>query len=179
MSKPVSEYLTATRQFFGDGEYWLHLPLRQAVEFERPERGRTISSIYGQLLDGFVEMEGGKIKLLGTSAVSASVINEVVRLGLIGGDSGPEDADGDTGVGPKRAESLVKLYGYPSRPIEEVGAVAFRLLHAAIYGDPTQREALPEQAAESDAANQAISKQAGELFRPKRRAKAERPVSAE
>lgn len=167
--KPASEYLTATRQFFGNGEYWLHLPLRQAMEFER--NGRAISSIYGQLLDGFVEVEG-KVRLLGSMTVTADDINEIVRLGLIGGDSGPEDSDGDTGCGPKRADSLVKLYGFPSRPIEEVGAVAFRLLHAAIYGDPAQRAALAEKAAEADAASARLSEQAGELLSPSRRAKA-------
>lgn len=169
--KPASEYLTATRQFFGDGEYWLFLPMRQAIEFERA--GRSISAMYGHLLDGFVEVEG-KVRLLGSTAVSAHDINEIVRLGLIGGDCGPADSEGDTGCGPKRADTLVKLYGFPSRPIEEVGAIAFRLLHAAIYGDPAQREALPDESAASDAASDRLSKQAGALLNPtaRKRAKA-------
>lgn len=176
MKKPASEYLTATRQFFGDGEYWLHLPLVQAVEFEK-RYDRSLIRIYGELADSLYE-DDGKLRLAGVGDVRVPILNEILRMGLIGGNGGPDTGDGPQ-VGPQRADTLIRSYAYPERPVEEVAALVFRLIHAMILGDPAQREALPDLAAASDAASDRISKQAGEALGPTMRALAEQPASAE
>lgn len=171
MKKHASEYLTATRQFFGDGEYWLLLRLVQAVELETT-RGISIIATYGALLGDLFEDEHGKLKMLGNSAVRPSTLNEILRLALIGGNSGPDNGEG-VEVGPQRAERLIKLYAYPERPIEEVAAVVFRVLHAAVVGDPAQREALPDEAAASDTASKRLDEQAGAALGATMRKRAE------
>ncbi len=171
MKKPASEYLTATRQFFGDGEYWLMLPLVQMVEFEK-RYDRSLARIYGELSSSLFEDADGKLKLLGDGDIRAPILNEILRLGLIGGNSGPDHGDG-TEVGPQRADTLIKSYAYPERPVEEVAALVFRALHAAIVGDPAQREAMSEKAAQSDERRDKLGKQVGELFGPGARAREE------
>lgn len=61
----VSEYLTATKQFVGDGEYWLFLPMAGAIELEKrlgidDREGRrqpkSLCMIYGQLAGSFSSM---------------------------------------------------------------------------------------------------------------------------
>lgn len=168
--KPASEHLTATRQFFGDGEYWFFLPLNKATELEkllgRDDREgrrvpRSLASIHGALLNCLFE-ENGRLRLLDGGEIFAAELNHIVRFGLLGGDCGPDFGEG-TAVGPQRADSLIKMYGYPSRPVEEVAAVAFRLLHAMMLGDPKQRERLPDVAAESDRKKAALNEAVGPL----------------
>jgi hypothetical protein len=168
--KPASEYITATRQFFGDGEYWLMLRMVQAIELEK-QRGIVMSRTYGQLLADLYEDEG-KLKLFGHADIPPATLNQILRLALIGGNSGPDHGEG-TEVGPQRAEQLIALYAYPERPIEEVAAVVFRVLHAAMVGDPAQREALPDQAAESDERSAKLNEQVGERLGPTMRKRAE------
>jgi hypothetical protein len=177
--KPASEYLTATRQFVGDGEYWLFLPLKSAIELENrlghvDREGRrqpkSLARIHGQLMGSFYEQDG-KLKLLDGGEIFPDELNEILRFGLIGGNLGPDLGEG-TDVGPQRANGLVALAGYPARPIEEVAALAFRLLHAVMMGDPAQREAMPDKAAASDAESERLSKQAGELLGPTMRKRA-------
>ena len=167
----VSEYLTATRQFVGDGEYWLFLPMAGAIELEKrlgidDREGRrqpkSLCLIYGQLAGSFFEHEG-KLKLLDGGHIHPGELNEILRAGLIGGNCGPDLGEG-TAVGPQRAASLVALAGYPARPIEEVAAIVFRLLYAMMMGDPVQREAMPDKAAESDASSERLSRQLGEAL---------------
>lgn len=170
MKKHASEFLTATKQFVGDGEYWLMLRLVQAADLEI-SRGISISRTYGQLLGDLYE-EGGKLKLFGHADIQPGALNAILRLALVGGNCGPDHGDG-TEVGPKRADQLVSTYGYPERPVEEVAAIVFRVLHAAMVGDPAQREALPEEAAASDAAIARQNKAIGEALGPTMRARAE------
>lgn len=170
MKKYASEYLTATKQFVGDGDYWLMLRMVQAIDLET-SRGISISRTYGQLLGDLYE-EDGKLKLLGHGDVRPAVMNAILRMALLGGNCGPDHGEG-TEVGPKRADQLVSLYGFPERPVEEVAAIVFRVLHAAMVGDPAQREALPEEAAASDAAIERQSKAIGEAMGPTMRARAE------
>lgn len=181
MTKHASEYLTATKQFFGDGEYWLFLPVKSFADLEQrfgyvdrdgKRVPKSLMPIYGALLESFHEEAPGSLKLVWAGNIIANEINEIVRVGLIGGNCGPEE-DGSTDVGPQRALRLVEMYGVPERPLEEVAAIAFRLLHAAIYGDPAQREAMPDKAAESDRRSETLAKQAGEKIGPPMRARAE------
>jgi len=183
--KPASEYLTATRQFFGDGEYWLFLPMVQMIELEQrfgsrlPDGRlvkRSLCPIYGALLDDLYE-DAGKLKMAGTSNVHPGELNEILRHALIGGNCGPDIGEG-TEVGPQRADRLMSLYGFPERPIEEIAALVFRVLHAVMYGDPAQREALPDVAAESDARSAKLNKQVGEMFGPAMREREEMAAEA-
>ena len=102
-------------------------------------------------------------KLLDGGHIHPGELNEILRAGLIGGNCGPDLGEG-TAVGPQRAASLVALAGYPARPIEEVAAIVFRLLYAMMMGDPVQREAMPDKAAESDASSERLSRQLGEAL---------------
>lgn len=176
----VSEYLTATKQFVYDGEYWLFLPLKAAIELEKQlgyvdGQGRRIPKslmwIYGRLMGSLYE-DNGKLKLLDGGEIYPAELNEIVRAGLISGNCGPDHGEG-TDVGPRRADSLVALAGYPARPIEEVAGIAFRLLHAMVMGDPAQREALPDKAAESDAKSERLGKSIAEQLGPTMRKPAE------
>lgn len=74
----------------------------------------------------------------------ATQINDTVRLGLIGGNSGPEEG-GSTDVGPQRAKLLVDTYGFPARPLNEVAALAWKILHAAIVGIDVKKKASKPQ----------------------------------
>lgn len=129
---------TATDIQFGDGDYRAWLPLPQAVELERKcglidregkNHPKSLFTIYEEIGAGFGADTDGNLIFLGGASVSVRDCNEVIRLGLIGGNSGP---DGE--VGPRRAAELVDLYGYPARPLSEVAAHAWKILHAAIVG---------------------------------------------
>lgn len=140
MKKHASEYLTATKQFVGDGEYWLMLRLGQAADLEN-SRGISISRTYGQLLGDLYE-EDGKLKLFGHAAIQPAALNAILRLALTGGNCGPDHGDG-TEVGPKRADQLVSTYGFPERPIDAAIARQNKAIGEAL--GPTMR-ARAEQA---------------------------------
>lgn len=169
--KPASEYLTATKQFFGDGEYWMMLRMVQMSAIEK-RFDYPISRVYGQLLDGLYEDTGGNLKFYGGADIRPGILNEIMRQALLGGNSGPDMGEGEE-VGPQRADILVDAYGYPERPIEEVAQKVFRVLHAAIVGDPAQREAMPEIAKATDERRDRLNRQVGEMFGPAARAREE------
>lgn len=144
---------TATDITFGDGVYRAWLPLPQAVELERKcgiadrdgrVQPKSLFTIYEQIGDGFVADVEGNIVFLGGASVPARDCNEVIRLALIGGNSGPEE-NGSEEVGPQRALRLVELYGYPARPLSEVAATAWKILHAAIVGISLKKKAEPTE----------------------------------
>lgn len=139
---------TATTITFGDGKYRAWLPLPQAIELERKcgvsdRDGKThpksLFTIYEQIGEGFGRDEAGELVFMGGATVPAKDINETIRLGLIGGNNGPDDGTGAE-VGPIRALRLVELYGYPARPLSEVAAIAWKILHAAIVGIDLQKK---------------------------------------
>lgn len=136
---------TATDIHFGDGTYRAWLPLPQAVELERKcgvqDRDgkiypKSLFTLYEEIGTGFGRDSDGELVFLGGALAPARDCNEVIRLGLIGGNSGP---DGE--VGPRRAAELVELYGYPARPLAEVAASAWKILHAAISGISLKKKA--------------------------------------
>lgn len=140
---------TATEIAFGDGTYRVWLPLPQAIELERKcgltdREGRTwpksLFTIYEELGTGFVRDDAGELAFIGGGAALARDANEVIRLGLIGGNNGPDEGQG-TEVGPIRAGRLVDLYGFPARPLSEVTAIAWKILHAAIVGIRVEKKA--------------------------------------
>lgn len=142
---------TATEIFFGDGKYRTWLPLPQVTELERKcgltdREGRlhpkSIFQLYDQIGDGFVQDGSGNVVFIGGASVSARECNEVIRCALIGGNNGPVD-EGSAEVGPQRAARLVELYGYPERPLAEVAALAWKVLHAAIVGIDVKKKEEP------------------------------------
>lgn len=144
---------TATDITFGDGVYRAWLPLPQAVELERKcgtldRDGKThpksLFTIYEQIGGGFGADEAGGLVFVGGASASARDCNEVIRLGLIGGNEGPDEGSG-TEVGPIRASRLVELYGYPARPLSEVAATAWKILHAAIVGIDLKKNSDPAE----------------------------------
>ena len=139
---------TATTITFGDGDYRAWLALPQAIELERKcgvadRDGKThpksLFTIYEQIGEGFGRDEAGELVFMGGPTVPVRDINETIRLGLIGGNNGPDDGSG-ADVGPIRALRLVELYGYPARPLSEVAAIAWKILHAAIVGIDLQKK---------------------------------------
>lgn len=144
---------TATDILFGDGTYHAWLPLPQAMELERKcgltdREGRlhpkSLFTIYEQIGEGFGKDEAGALVFLGGAAVPVKDVNEVIRLGLIGGNNGPDLGSG-TDVGPIRAMQLVENYGYPARPLQEVAATAWKILHAAISGIDVKKNSDPAE----------------------------------
>lgn len=133
---------TATEITFGDGTYRAWLPLPQAIELERKcgltdREGRTwpksLFTLYEELGAGLGRSDDGEIIFIGGGAALARDANETIRLGLIGGNNGPDEGQGPE-VGPIRAARLVELYGFPARPLSEVTATAWKILHATIVG---------------------------------------------
>lgn len=145
---------TATEFEFGDGEYRFWLPLPQAIELERKcgikdDAGKlhpkSLYAIFEQLGEGLGrDPASGTLHWLGGGAALVSDANEVLRLGLIGGNQGPVE-NGSAEVGPLRAKRLVELYGYPARPMNEVVANAWRVLHAAIVGVAVKKKDEPSE----------------------------------
>lgn len=128
---------TAAELTFADGVYRFWLPLPQVIELERRcgQRGddgklhpKSVVTIFDGLNDS-LGLQDDNLVWIGGGAIHPSEVNEVLRLALIGGNSGP---DGE--VGPVRAGELVALYGYPARPLIEVAGLAWRVLRAAILG---------------------------------------------
>lgn len=127
---------------FGDGAYTFWLPLPQVIELQRrcgllDNEGKlhpkSILTIFDQISDGMGADGEGSVLWIGGGAALPNECNEVLRLGLIGGNAGMVDGQ-EIAVGPHRAKELVDLYGYPARPLSEVMAYAYRVLHAAIVG---------------------------------------------
>ncbi|HVH49964.1 MAG TPA: hypothetical protein VM760_08840 [Sphingomicrobium sp.] len=141
---------TAVTFAFADGEYRFWLPMPQVIELQRKcgmldNDGRlhpkSILTIFDQISEGMGQDGSGNVLWLGGGSVLANEVNEVLRLGLIGGNNALIDGQEVT-VGPNRAKELVEQYGFPARPLSEVMAHAWRVLHAAIVGiDVKKKEA--------------------------------------
>jgi len=140
---------TATEILFGGETYTAWLPMPQAIELERKcgmqdregkAHPKSLFTIYEEIGAGFGKDADGKLVFIGGASVPARDCNEVIRLGLIGGNNGP---DGE--VGPVRAGQLVELYGYPERPLSEVAATAWKILHAAIVGIDLKKNSDPAE----------------------------------
>lgn len=146
---------TKTTIRFGDGEYVAWLPLPQAIELERKcgvtdrdgrLHAKSLFQLYEELSAGLGIDEDGNAVYLGGSTIPASHMNEIIRCGLIGGNSGPDDGAGNVNVGPIRALDLVANYGYPARPLAEVASTAWKILHAAVIGIQVKKKDEPSAA---------------------------------
>lgn len=118
---------------FGDGEYRFWLPLPQVFELERVCGDVSLLAIEERLRGGIGQDATGEFVYAGGGSAMVREIRETIRLGLIGGNSGMVDS-AEVEVGPLRAKELLDLYIYPARPMVESALVAWRILHAAIFG---------------------------------------------
>jgi Phage tail tube protein, GTA-gp10 len=143
---------TAVSLKFGDGEYRFWLPWPQVIELERKCGsksvdgaliGKSIFTIYDELSAGLGYGEDEVIPVfMGSGKANALDIKEVIRLGLIGGNSGIVDGL-PIKVPPLVAAQLVDDYGYPSRPLSECLGVAWAVLHAALIGIEVKKKEEP------------------------------------
>lgn len=127
---------------FGDGEYVFWLPLPQVVELERVT-GRPMLAIEESLRQAIGGAADGELSFLGGGSAHAKDVLDVLRLGLIGGNSGMVH-DEEVEVGPIRAKQLVEQYAYPARPLSEGVVQAWRVLSAAIFGVELKKKAEPD-----------------------------------
>lgn len=138
-------------QPFGDGIYKMALGDAQLYELEhgprtvripigdrgaevevtplRPNFGaptRAIYEIFAGIMSGRIEADGATIGNAFQSAASMTDIVTIVRLGLIGG-----------GCSEAKAAKLVRDYGPPNRPLNELWEIAAALVYAALCGVET------------------------------------------
>ena len=125
-------YPTEITMPFADGEYRFFLPIAQVAELERS--GLSMCALEFRLRESIGLTMDGEAIYGGGNAVDADSIRQIIRLALIGGDSGKVD-DEKVDVGPQRARELVETYVYPARPLAEGAALAWRILATAIYGN--------------------------------------------
>lgn len=123
---------TAVEQAFGDGTYRFWLPLPQVFEIER-KTGVSLFEIEEKLRAAMGQSEDGEFAFVGGGSAMLGQVIEVLRCGLIGGDSGMVDGE-EIEVGPILAKQLVDQYAYPARPLGETAAMAYRVVHAAVFG---------------------------------------------
>lgn len=116
---------------FADGEYRFWLAMPQVVAFER-DHG-SIIDFWGKLSEGIGIDSAGLFKFIGPSGPTVPAMRDLVRLALIGGDHGIVDGS-EVEMGPIKAKQLVDEYCFPVRPIEELAALAFRIVDAAVRG---------------------------------------------
>ncbi len=122
---------TAVTLAFGDGEYLFWLPLPQVLEIER-KTGKSILQIEESIRTAIGQDADGNFSFVGGGSAMAIDILEVLRCGLIGGNSGMVDSE-ECEVGPLAAKRLIDTYAYPARPLGEGAVLAWRVLHTAIF----------------------------------------------
>ena len=143
---------TAVSLDFANGNYRFWLPLPQVFELERlggvklPDgstRNKSILTMFDELdqcLDRYVD---GSVVFVGGGPAIVNDINQIIRLGLIGGGGGMVSGE-PVKISPLDAQRLVAEYSYPARPISECVGVAWAILHAAINGVHLKKKAEPE-----------------------------------
>ena len=132
---------TAVELDFADGRYRFWLPMPQVIELERKcgqrdtdgvLRPKSIVTIFDGLNDS-LGMQDEALVWIGGGSIHPFDVNEVLRLGLIGGG---------TVDGPIAARELVENYGYPARPLVEVAGLAWAVLSAAVLGISLKKKAV-------------------------------------
>lgn len=101
------------RAFFGDGEHAFTLTDPMLAELERLT-GLGVGAMYFQMIN---------------MAYPAEVLREIIRLGLIGAGTSPEDA-----------KRLCDTYA-ANRPLSEVFPLAFEIMEARWNGKPAEQVA--------------------------------------
>lgn len=123
----------------GDYEFWLPMPRIVAVEREAGKVDRdgvkqphSIFAIFHDI-GSHVAQIGDEVALVGPTPALISEAHAVIRNALIGGDRAIVDGE-EVAVGDAMARDLVGTYCYPARPAMHDMALAWKVLHAAIYG---------------------------------------------
>lgn len=140
---------TAVEIGFADGTYRFWLPMPQVVELERKCGGKSIFTMFDQIGAGIGLVDDKPVYVGGGSAMATDV-REIIRLGLIGGNSAMVAGE-EKQVGPNTARELVESYVYPACPLIESAHVAWAILHAAISGVHLKKKANLEEAVTSTA----------------------------
>lgn len=133
---------------FADGRYRFALTLKLIVEIERNcghmdrdgvLQPKSIYRIHDELSGGLALDDDTPVYLGGGDA-RASDIREVIRCGLIGGNSGVV-AGVSIEVGPAKAGELCDSYLFPHRPLIEGQYLAWAILDACIRGVTLKKKA--------------------------------------
>ncbi|MBH0112709.1 hypothetical protein I5E68_07060 [Novosphingobium sp. YJ-S2-02] len=146
---------TAVDLDFAGGKYRFWLPMPQIVAIERGPAAhrhegypRSIFTMYEQIGAGLAPtQDGGTVFLGGGSALIGDVRN-IILQGLIGGNHGMIDGE-EQPVGPTTAARLIEEHVYPVRPISEAMALAWAILHSAIFGIDLKKKDETEAAPKS------------------------------
>jgi hypothetical protein len=118
------ELTTRTKLPFADGDYVFWLPMARVNAAEH-EIGGSILALFHALGENMAESVGGTRVLAGSSEARVKQCQSIIRNALIGGGTPETDA-----------RELVDVYCYPARPAMHDVALAWDILHAAVYGVP-------------------------------------------
>lgn len=138
---------TAVTADFADGTYRFWLGLPQIVALERACADTSILVIE-ERLRAAIGVEGEDFTFVGGGSAMIADVRETIRLALIGGNHA-EVGEEEVEVGPIRAKQLVDEYIAPARPLSEGVVLAWRVLHAAIFGVRLKKKAEPDGGDES------------------------------
>lgn len=131
---------TALELEFADGEYLFDLKIPQLAELQE-KRGCGIFKLYGRVVQGRYIFEGLSIASTVEGEAYAEDLFEVIRLALIGGNSGVVNGE-EVKVSPITARKLVERYCHDA-PLKESWAVAAAILGARIEGYVPEKKAQP------------------------------------
>lgn len=138
---------------FGDGTYTFALLLPQLIELEDKcasvdpdgtRRRKGVVAIYSDVIAGLAVEDGEIIAIPHVGRASAFECREVVRLALIGGNSGTVDGKQVKVDGPA-ARQLCERY-VDAVPIVKRWTLAAAILKAAIEGFEPPKKAEPAKA---------------------------------
>ena len=130
---------TAVTAEFADGEYRFWLPLPQMTALERACGDVSILTLE-ERMRAAIGQDGETFVFVGGGSAMVADIRETIRLALIGGDHGMVDGE-SVEVGPIRAKQLVDEYVCPARPMGEGLVLAWRILHALVFGVRLKKKA--------------------------------------
>ncbi len=111
--------MTEHRAFFGDGEKLFAFPSRDLIIELETKTGHGVGAIFRRFRN---------------SDYSLNEVTEIIRLGLIGGGTAPQEAD-----------RLVSVYAI-GRPLSEVFAVADGVITTLFFGVEAINDAIAQVA---------------------------------
>jgi hypothetical protein len=124
---------------FADGTYRFWLPLPQMTALERVCGDTSILTLE-ERMRAAIGVAGDDFEFIGGGAAMITDIRETIRLALIGGNHGMVGGE-EVDVGPIRAKQLVDEYVCPARPMSEGIVLAWRILHALVFGARLKKKA--------------------------------------
>ena len=133
---------TSVQLPFADGQYRFWLGLPQIVALERACADTSILTIE-ERMRAAIGQDGDEFVFLGGGAAMIADVRETIRLAIIGGNHALIDGE-EVEVGPIKAKQLVDEYVCPARPLAEGVVLAWRILHATIFGVRLDAKKKPE-----------------------------------